>query len=349
MLGSRITGGLLLLNLATDSIRELHPIGHDPLYVETGHILYVDGSGGMWALPFDAANGDVLGDAVPVLDGVSVIPFQAARVPRFSVSRNGTLAYGAGGGLSGGAAGRQLLVVDLEGNEETLTLTPRDIGGVKWSPDGRSVAYQSTAEGDQDPDIYIYDVELGTTPRQLTFEGDNRWPMFSPDGSRVVFGSTREGTDGRDLFVKTLDDDAPARSLITLPGDQFPDHWPSDTLLVFESGTPSDLWMLDLTDPNSPRAEVYLPSEANLWNMVISPDGTLAAYQSNGSGTDEVYIRSFPEPGAQTLVSQGGGERPFWSPDGNSVYYWTTAGGVGAGGDDTFIAARVLCCCSDDH
>ena len=338
VLGNRLAGGVVLMDLAGDTIRELTPVGFVPQYVETGHLLYVDGSGGLWALPFDAANGDVLGDAVPVLDGVSVITFGQFSIPRYSVSRNGTLAYGAGGGVSGRGVGMQLLVVDLEGNEETLTLTPRDIGPVAWSPDGQSVVYRSIAEGDSDPDIYTYDVELGTTPRQLTFEGTNTGPVFSPDGTRVVFASTREGTDGFDLFVKTLGDDAPARSIISLAGDEFPTQWPSDTLIVFEQRpNPSDLWMLDLSDPGSPRAEVYLPLEADLDDMVVSRDGTLAAYASNESGGDEVYIRSFPEPGERTLVSQGGGGHPFWSPDGTTVFYWIVSGAV----DDVFIAARI--------
>ena len=236
----------------------------------------------------------------------------------------------------------QLLVVDLEGNEETLTLTPRTLADVHWSPDGQSVVYRSTGEGDEDPDIYTYNVELGTTPRQLTFEGFNLRPVFSPDGTRVAFSSSRDGTDGFDLFVKTLGDDSPATSLITLAGAEFPTQWPSDTLIVFEQGpNPSDLWMLDLSDPDSPRAEVYLPLEADLDDMVVSRDGTLAAYVSNETGSDEVYIRSFPEPGERTLVSQGGGVHPFWSPDGNTVFYWTLSGGGGAGGDDIFIAARI--------
>ena len=120
VLGSRVTGGVVLLDLAADTIRELNPVGFKPKYVETGHILYLDGSGGLWALPFDAANGDVLGDAVPILDGVSVIPFGQYRFPRYSVSRNGTLAYGAGGGAAEGGATWPLVVVDLEGNEVEL-------------------------------------------------------------------------------------------------------------------------------------------------------------------------------------------------------------------------------------
>ena len=225
----------------------------------------------------------------------------------------------------------------MEGDEESLPLTPRNLGAVAWSPDGRSVVYHSTAEGDQDPDIYTYNVETGTTPRRLTFEGNNIFPVFSPDGTRVAFASQREGTDGFDLFVKTLGDDAPARAIVTLEGDEWPTQWPSDSLVVFEQGpNPTDLWTLDLSDADNPRPEVYLPLEADLDDMVVSRDGTLAAYGSNESGREEIYVRSFPEPGERTLVSQGGGEYPFWSPDGNTVYYWRDEGGV-----ETFMAARI--------
>ena len=54
-------------------------------------------------------------------------------------------------------------------------------------------------------------------------------------------------------------------------------------------------------------------------------------------GRDEVYIRSFPEPGERTPVSQGGGSFPRWAPDDNTVYYWT--GSAVAGG--TLWAARI--------
>ena len=51
----------------------------------------------------------------------------------------------------------------------------------------------------------------------------------------------------------------------------------------------------------------------------------------------EVYIRSFPNPGERTPVSQGGGVAPSWSPDGSTVYYWRPESLVVL----TFMAARI--------
>ena len=323
----------LILDLETDSVRVLQAGAIDAVYVETGHLLYADVSGTLWAAAFDARQGEVVGEPVTLFDGVSrPAPFFA----RFAVSRTGTLVYSAGGvtGGLGGLRNQRLTVVDLEGNEQILVLSARQFGDLTWSPDGRSVVYSSVPQGESNAHIYTYDVEVGATPRQLTFEGNNRSPVYSPDGNRVVFSSVRQGTDGSDLFVKRLDDDTPDELLITLPGGQRPTQWPSDSLIVFMWGPPPvDLWMLDLSDPDSPRAEAYLEQEADIQNMVVSPDGTLAAYSSDETGTREIYVRSFPDPGERTPVSEGGGDFPVWSPDGNTVYYWNLRG--------TFMAARL--------
>ena len=331
-------GRIVLLDIETDSIRELGPAGFDPQYVETGHILYVDDSGTLWALPFDAGLREVLGELVPIRDGVSIFSTGGGRRhARFSVSRNGTLVYGAGGGFGVGGLGRQLLVVDLEGdNVEEPPLDPRNFFDHRWSRDGRFVAYASPDGGDQYPDIFTYDVELGTTPRPLTEEGANRYPVWSPDGSHIAFSSSREGTDGGDLFVKNVNDDSP-ELILTLPGEQSPTHWPSDDVLVFRSGSAADIWIVDPSS-DSAVAREYLASEDRLSFMRVSPSGDLAAYESNESGTREVYVRAFPEARARESVSRGGGRFPRWSPGGNTIFYWTLGP---QGSVVSLLAARV--------
>jgi Tol biopolymer transport system component len=224
------------------------------------------------------------------------------------------------------SAAQQLEVVDLEGNAEDLVLGRRDVSAVGWSPDGGSIVYASLGQ------IYTYDVVLGTQPRQLTFDGNNADPVFSPDGSQVAFASRRPGTAGFDLFVKDVDNDTPPRSILRLDDEQFASQWPIDSLIVFETGslgqTPNGLWTLDLSDLDSPEASEYLSSEAGLHSMVVSPDGRLAAYVSDESGRMEVYIRSFPDPGGPTRVSSDGGDVPFWSPDGSTLYYATALSGA---------------------
>jgi Tol biopolymer transport system component len=323
--GDLLQSGIGVVGPEGGEVRELFA-GAMARYAESGHIVYTTADGILMAARFDLGSLEVTGAPVAMLDGVRV---KSGSASQFALSETGTLVYREGGSGGGGAGDSQLITVDLEGNEEPLVLGPRNIGTVSWSPDGQSVVYSS------DNHIYTYNVALGTTPRQLTFEGINSEPVFSPDGTRVAFSSGRQGTGDQDLFVKNLDDDLPPRSIITLERNQSVTQWPSDSLIVFERGEGGngDLWMVDLSDPDDPRAEDYLSSEANLRSMVVSPDGTLAAYRSNESGPDEIYIRSFPEPGGLTIVSEGGGDVPFWSPDGNTLYYTRPPG--------VFTAARI--------
>jgi hypothetical protein len=68
--------------------------------------------------------------------------------------------------------------------------------GLTWSPDGAKLAFWSRYQ------IYVVDAD-GSGLRQITTDGDNRWPTWSPDGSRIAF--VREGklytmkSDGTDM------------------------------------------------------------------------------------------------------------------------------------------------------
>jgi dipeptidyl aminopeptidase/acylaminoacyl peptidase len=130
-----------------------------------------------------------------------------------------------------------------------------------------------------------------------------------------------------------VDDDAPPELILSRPGVQLVLDWPAEDVLVFEDGNPSDLWIVDPSDSTSARA--YLTSESELEDISISPDGSLAAYTSEETGIEEVYVRSFPNPRQPVKVSDGGGDYPRWSPDGNMLYYWRPAP------EDTLFAVRV--------
>ena len=56
--------------------------------------------------------------------------------------------------------------------------------------------------------------------------------------------------------------------------------------------------------------------------IALSPDGRWLAYQSDETGTVEVFIRPFPNTDAgKWQVSSGGGTAPLWSRDGRELFY----------------------------
>ena len=83
-----------------------------------------------------------------------------------------------------------LVTIDRGGREEALNASPRGFEDMDFSPDGKLLAM--TVIGGQQWNVWIYDLQRGNLNR-LTFEGDNRDPMWSADGKRVIYGSTFEG------------------------------------------------------------------------------------------------------------------------------------------------------------
>ncbi|UCC26496.1 MAG: PD40 domain-containing protein, partial [Gemmatimonadales bacterium] len=324
-----------------DSTREVIVGGLAPRYVETGHLLYLDPQGGLWAAPFDVDRGEVTGEVTPILDDVSLL---LSRFGRVSVSRKGTAVLGVGE-LSNATelSPSELHVVTLDGEERTLPLSPRPLEGLRWSPDGEWVAFSGMEPiggvPTNFPMIFVYNTVVQTTPRRITYEGGNWEPLWSPDGTRLVFASEREGAASRDLFVvSVVEDDPPEPILPGVPGRQWPSQWLDGDLLLFNSGqgpNRNGSWTMQVGD--SASAEPYLEAETNRLNANVAPQGDLAAYESNESGVGNVYVRSFPEPRQQTIVSTGGGVEPRWSPDGNTIYFWKPSDPE----PDTLFAARV--------
>ncbi len=56
-------------------------------------------------------------------------------------------------------------------------------------------------------------------------------------------------------------------------------------------------------------------------NAQLSPDGRWLTYDSDASGRMDVYVRPFAKPGAERVVSPGGGFGPRWRRDGRELFY----------------------------
>jgi hypothetical protein len=74
-----------------------------------------------------------------------------------------------------------------------LTDDPADDLLPAWSPDGRSIAFVSTRDGN--PEIYVMDSD-GQNQRRLTFSPTGDWrPAWLPDSTHLVFVSDRGGNN----------------------------------------------------------------------------------------------------------------------------------------------------------
>ena len=313
--GSLDTAQLAAVSLQTGE-RRLLGDGFSPLYAPTGHLIYAQAGGSLWAVPFDADRLEVTGDPVPVLEGVRIETGSSVQV---TFAENGSAVYIAGD-MSG--VERTLVWVDREGREEPLNVEALAYGAVQISPDGTRIALQ-VADREAREDLWVYDLVRETTT-QLTFDAaTDTQPVWTPDGQRVVFRSTREGQQG--LFWKAADGTGQAERLTTSVSNQVPWSIAPDgqALTYFEqnSETGWDIGYLSLED--EPRPRLLVASEFVDAHPRISPDGRWMAYQSNESGQFEIYVRPFPnvDGGQWRVTRDGGATHPVWSPDGRELFY----------------------------
>jgi eukaryotic-like serine/threonine-protein kinase len=178
-------------------------------------------------------------------------------------------------------------------------------------------------------DIWLHDLARGAASRFTFGPGSQSYPAWSPDGRYLSFGSQRDGV--MRPFQKatggTAQDEVLSTPLGDPPGPTVVEDWSPDgryaAVKVVNPKTSFDIWLLafnpDTPGVGTPRP--YLLTEFDERYARISPDGRWLAYTSNESKRNEIYVQSFPTPGAKVPVSTNGGERSVWSRDGKELYF----------------------------
>jgi Tol biopolymer transport system component len=189
----------------------------------------------------------------------------------------------------------------------------------RFSPNGRRVAYGAFGAGRQTSDLWVTDLDAGTTRRLTDDDADNNDPQWSSDGAALAYSASAPA--GKDVMMRSLDG-GKVLVLATRTGTQFPSDWLRDgSLLVTEQAGPdrSDI----LVQPkDGSTARPYAATPADETAARISPDGRWVAYTSDESGRAEVYLDSYPRPSRRVTISSGGGVHPAWRGDGREMYYW---------------------------
>jgi serine/threonine-protein kinase len=293
--------------------------GTFPHYLSTGHLVYMREST-LFAVPFNAATLEVTGDPQPILGGIlsssGVGSGGGDGASQVSFAANGTMAY-----LSGTVTkdDTQLTIVDRTGKVSYTFPEQRRFKSPHFSSDGRRIAAE--VDDGNTSNVYVIEPETNRFSR-VTFLGPiNGSPCWSPDGRRIAyFGSGAGGLVG--LAITRSDGTGNPELLsndrtIRIPTGFSPD---GRTLLAIEQTAAGDFDVITL-DVADKRRTPLVASPANEIGPVFSPDGRWIAYQSNESGRDEVYVRSFPAAEGKWQISTEGGQSPTWSKAGREIVY----------------------------
>ena len=275
-----------------------------------GYLLFMRGNT-LMAESFDAEKLELSGDALPVTDQLEtptnfmgVGAFGAA----FTISDTGTLAFRQGRGVDMA----ELVWFNRSGTLLSTVSEPADYTNPALSPDEKKLAVGRRDPQSKTRDIWIFDLERGTSSRFTFDPGDDLNPTWSPDGKRIAFSSDRKGH--RDIYQKSAASTGQDELLMeATTGNQVAMHdWSGDgKTILFHTTRPDrggSIWMLPLEGNRKPSRVIETAFETT--NARLSPNGRWIAYSSNESGTFEVYIQSFPPSGSQAQISTDGGDEP---------------------------------------
>jgi hypothetical protein len=309
------TGSTRLLDLETGEDRLLIEDGVDARYVATGHLVFGRADQSLFAVPFDVDALEVTGSEVAVLDSVGV--GNVVGVVNFSVSETGTAIYGYGSFSETLGESTDEIVFVEDGVVTPSGLAPTsDVTSVRASPDGRYLAYQTSAQ------TFVFDVIVGTNTPVTVGDGPLFGAVWRPDGQSVDGVGMASGFGIYNIAPRSED----TGTLIARPpaGVTFlvPLDWTRDgqtLLLQAVMGTDeTDLWTMATGDSVPQR---YLDSDWAEEDGNLSPDDAWFGYDSDTEGPNVVFVGSFPEPGPAVRVSPGRGDSPRWSPEGDRIYF----------------------------
>ncbi len=271
------------------------------------------------AQPFNPATGTLSGEPQALVKDIVNDP---VTWHMDAAAANGLLIYG-----TGGSGNLQLLWMDRATKQLTaIADNLANVAAISLSPQDDRIALQIDTGNS---DIWVLDIARGTRTR-LTFGPlPNTFPQWSSDGKWIVYSSTRNGK--YQLFRKPSDGSGPEEELLN--DDQFliADSWSEDgKYILYNRGTvgAQNIWALPLAGDRKPFE--VLPKMPNTFRTraVLSPDGRWLSYESNESGSEQVYVVGFNGTHGKWQVSSNGGLFSVWSHDGKQLYYLDPANSI---------------------
>lgn len=215
---------------------------------------------------------------------------------------------------------RQILRISVpEGESRILEISgPRQVGHMRFSPDGRFLAFdRAVEEGSDNRDIYVTDADGGREVRLVEDPANDFVLGWAPDGNHILFASDRQGTLGAWL-LPVVEGRAVGEPVLVRP-----DMWRMQPLGFTRAGsfyygvstTKRTVYVANL-DPASGEfvtapTPVVLPSDGSAmdYRPTWSPNGRFLAYQSNhrtGGATRPVMVLQSTETGEAREVDLRG-------------------------------------------
>ena len=296
--------------------------GGAPVYAAPGYLVFLSGDR-IVAQRFDRSSLRPTG----VVVALGPAPLEA--------QYEGSPVVSAAGGMIAHTASEipvtRLIWLDRSGRTVgTVPLSPGNYSNLSLSPDDCQAAV-TRSESHGSTDLWLVDLQRSVTTR-LTFDGKvaasggvGAAAIWSRDGRRLAYDRDNRGI--YDVFVVSTAGGSPPEPLFEsnrifkLPASWSPD---GRTFVVSqnEENGQQDLWLVPTDGHGQPTPYLRTPFNEN--TAAISPDGHWLAYDSDETGTEQIYVRPFPAAGEKDRIPIGNGSGAQWSRDGKELLIWTS-------------------------
>jgi eukaryotic-like serine/threonine-protein kinase len=212
--------------------------------------------------------------------------------------------------------GQVIALFDEQGNRIRDISHPGAFFSVNLAPDGRTIA-----SGCGDPNRNICLVHLDGTVTQVTNSPLSSAAIWSPDSTAIAYDRHHDPSHFR-LLLKWLIGNVPEQEIFGSSEGLHPLSWhPDGKHMLVGTNETGACCVLRVLDLSTRRLSPYLPSKSATLVARFSPDGRWVAYQSDDTGTSEIYISSYPVPRTRYRLTKSGGASPRWSRDGHMLYF----------------------------
>jgi Tol biopolymer transport system component/DNA-binding winged helix-turn-helix (wHTH) protein len=209
----------------------------------------------------------------------------------------------------------QIWVADADGrNQQQLTFKPGFVGTPHWSPDGRTIAFDSWASGDYE--VYTISAEGGKV-QQLTHGSSDGFPTWSRDGQWIYY--TSEASGHFELWKIPADSGAPVQVTHNNSNSRNGVESPDGKTLYFCKQTGSGaIWKM----PTEGGPEEQLTDSTFRCNFAVTKPGIYYMPVWRADGTSQLMFYSFAAKKSRFIMSIGIPEYGLdVSPDGRYLAY----------------------------
>ncbi len=253
----------------------------------------------------------LLGEPIAVTDEVRTGGTNGRNA--FSVSSTGALLY-----RGGSSVDQQYRWYTRDGKPDGPEFARADTNSITLSPDNKRAIVERRLGG-ASLDLWLIEFPSGVLSRLTSDPDAESDPVWSPDSRRIAFVKAGANPGLYQMLIGS------GRDSLVYAGITSAEAWTRDGLLVRNAEFAALLLPAPEENADKPIAEKprsLLEVKYQTDQMRVSPDGKWVAYRSRESGSDEVWVASFPAFADRRKVSGSGSAfAPLWRADGRELFF----------------------------